>query len=58
MNGTRVLCGGYKNFGQKRWDSSDPMYQKITENLPADAHLGEYVTSLDVQAVKPEGACC
>ena len=29
------------------------MYQKITENLPADAHLGEYVTSLDVQAVKP-----
>ena len=31
----------------------DPMYQKITENLPADAHLGDYVTSLDVQAVKP-----
>jgi ubiquinone/menaquinone biosynthesis C-methylase UbiE len=34
----------------------DPMYQKITENLPADAHLGEYVTSLDVQAVKPAKA--
>jgi SAM-dependent methyltransferase len=32
----------------------DPMYQQIAGNLPADAHLGEYVTSLDVQAVKPE----
>jgi len=36
----------------------DPIYQKITENLPAGVHLGEYVTSLDVKAIKPERACC
>lgn len=32
---------------------NDPMYQQIAANLPEGASLGDYATSLDVQAVKP-----
>ncbi len=31
----------------------DPLYQRIVAALPAGSRLGEYVTSLDVTAVKP-----
>lgn len=31
----------------------DPLYVKITESLPAGASLGEYITSLDISAIKP-----
>jgi SAM-dependent methyltransferase len=34
-------------------DWNDPLYQKITEHLPAGTRPGEYVTSLDVRARKP-----
>jgi ubiquinone/menaquinone biosynthesis C-methylase UbiE len=39
-------------------DFKDPMYETIVSALPAGESLGDYVTSLDVQAVKPAGQCC
>ena len=39
-------------------DFEDPLYQKIIELLPAGAKASDYLTSLEVQAVKPAGECC
>lgn len=39
----------------------DPLYQKILAALPAGTRPGDYITSLDIEAVKPDprgGACC
>lgn len=39
-------------------DGQDPLYCKITDQLPTGTRPGDYVTSLEVQARKPGGACC
>jgi SAM-dependent methyltransferase len=36
----------------------DPLYKKIIELLPAGAKPADYITSLEIQAVKPKGECC
>ena len=36
----------------------DPLYQKILELLPVGAKPSDYITSLEVQALKPGGECC
>jgi len=36
----------------------DPLYKKIIELLPAGAKISDFITSLEVQAVKPTGECC
>ena len=36
----------------------DPLYKKIIELLPAGTKTSDYITSLEVQAVKPTGTCC
>lgn len=36
----------------------DPLYRKIVEHLPAGAKPSEYITSLEIQARKPDGSCC
>jgi SAM-dependent methyltransferase len=36
----------------------DPLYKKIVELLPAGAKTSDYLTSLEVQALKPNGECC
>jgi len=36
----------------------DSLYQKIIELLPAGAKPSDYITSLEVQALKPKGDCC
>ncbi len=36
----------------------DPLYKKIIELLPAGAKTSDYITSLEVRAVKPTGDCC
>lgn len=36
----------------------DPLYKKIMELLPAGSKPSDYITSLEVQAVKPQGDCC
>ncbi len=39
-------------------DFEDPLYKKIVELLPAGAKTSDYITSLEVQALKPNGDCC
>jgi len=36
----------------------DPLYQKIVTHLPADTKPADFITSLEVQAHKPDGNCC
>ena len=36
----------------------DPLYQKIIELLPQGAKPSDYITSLEVQALKPKVECC
>jgi hypothetical protein len=36
----------------------DPIYKEVVANLPPGTKPAEYVTSLEVQARKPEAACC
>jgi SAM-dependent methyltransferase len=39
-----------------KWE--DPLYRTIVEHLPDGATPSDYITSLEVQARKPEGSCC
>jgi hypothetical protein len=39
-------------------DAQDPLYQKITKHLPAGSGPEDYITSLEVTAVKPARKCC
>jgi arsenite methyltransferase len=39
-------------------DWQDPLYQKIVAHLPAGSGPGDYITSLEVTAVKPARKCC
>jgi arsenite methyltransferase len=39
-------------------DGQDPLYQKIVKHLPAGSGPGDYITSLEVTAVKPPRKCC
>jgi SAM-dependent methyltransferase len=36
----------------------DPLYRKIVEHLPAGTKPTEYITSLEVEARKPDAHCC
>jgi arsenite methyltransferase len=39
-------------------DWKDPLYKKIVEHLPTGTGPGDYITSLEVTAIKPAGKCC
>ncbi len=39
-------------------DWKDPLYQKIIAHLPPGSGPEEYITSLEVTAMKPGGRCC
>jgi SAM-dependent methyltransferase len=39
-------------------DWEDPLYRQIMEHLPAGAVPGDYITSLEVRASKPQAPCC
>jgi ubiquinone/menaquinone biosynthesis C-methylase UbiE len=39
-------------------DWQDPLYQKIVKHLPTGSGPGDYITSLEVTAVKPACKCC
>lgn len=39
-------------------DGEDPLYQKIITHLPKGSGPEEYITSLEVTAVKPGKSCC
>jgi spore maturation protein SpmA len=37
---------------------NDPLFRRILDALPEGTQVGEYVTSLYVQASKPATCCC
>ena len=37
---------------------NDPLYQKIRDALPSGAKASDYITSLEINAVKPSRTCC
>jgi len=39
-------------------NSKDPLYEKIVRALPRGTKVADYITSLEVRAVKPGAACC
>jgi SAM-dependent methyltransferase len=39
-------------------DRNDPLYREVVANLPPGKKASDYVTSLEVQARRPEAACC
>ena len=39
-------------------DWKDPLYQKIMQHLPAGTGPEDFITSLEVTAVKPAPKCC
>lgn len=36
----------------------DELYRRVTADLPAGSSPGDFVTSMDIVATKPSGACC
>lgn len=38
-------------------EANDPLYQKVAAELPAGKTAADYITSLDISATKPDGAC-
>lgn len=38
-------------------EANDPLYQKVAAELPAGKTAADYITSLDIRATKPGGAC-
>jgi arsenite methyltransferase len=41
-------------FLKAKADWNDPLYQKIAKHLPAGTHTADFVTSLEIQARKPQ----
>lgn len=37
---------------QEMMDSSDSLYQEIAESIPPEAHINDYLVSLDIEAIK------
>jgi arsenite methyltransferase len=52
------------NFKQKpgyietMMSMNDPLYTEVLSQLPEDIKVAEHVTSLEISARKPDGACC
>jgi arsenite methyltransferase len=57
---TDIRLSAKKDYMEAMTDWKDPLYLKILEHLPPGAKAGDYVTSLEVSAVKPRsgGRCC
>ena len=47
-----------KGYVAAMTDWKDPLYQKIVKHLPAGSGPEDYITSLEVTAVKPARKCC
>jgi SAM-dependent methyltransferase len=55
---TDIVLKVKSDYIEAMLDFEDPLYKKIVELLPASAKTSDYITSLEVQAVKPTGDCC
>jgi hypothetical protein len=50
---TAIQLNPKKEYVAAMTDWNDPLYQKIIEHLPAGSTPGDYITSLEVTAKKP-----
>jgi SAM-dependent methyltransferase len=55
---TEIRLNPKKGYVAAMMDWKDPLYQKIVEHLPAGSGPEDYITSLEVTAIKPSGRCC
>jgi arsenite methyltransferase len=55
---TDVVLKSKPGYVETLTDWEDPLYKKLIELLPAGTKPADYITSLEVQAVKPGGKCC
>jgi hypothetical protein len=53
-----IRLNAKKDYLEAMTDWQDPLYVKILAHLPAGARASDYVTSLEVTAVKPARKCC
>ena len=55
---TNVVLKSKTGYVEALTDWEDPLYKKLVELLPAGTKPADFITSLEVQAVKPGGECC
>ena len=55
---TEIRLNPKKGYVAAMTDWKDPLYQKIIGHLPAGSGPEDYITSLEVTAVKPAQKCC
>ncbi len=55
---TGVVLKSKPGYVEALTDWEDPLYKKLVELLPAGTKPADYITSLEVQAVKPKDECC
>jgi len=55
---TNVLLKSKTGYVEALTNWEDPLYKKLVEMLPAGTRPADFITSLEVQAVKPGGECC
>jgi SAM-dependent methyltransferase len=55
---TDIVLKSKPDYVEAMTSFEDPLYRKIVEQLPAGTKPSDYITSLEVQARKPGGACC
>ena len=53
-----IRLNAKEDYLEAMTDWQDPLYVKILAHLPAGARASDYVTSLEVTAVKPARKCC
>ena len=55
---TDIVLKVKSDYIEAMLDFEDPLYKKIMQRLPTGAKTSDYITSLEVQAVKPKAECC
>lgn len=55
---TEIVLKSKPGYVEALTDWEDPLYRKLIELLPAGTKPADFITSLEVQAVKPKGECC
>ena len=55
---TEIRLNPKKGYVAAMTDGKDPLYQKIVAHLPTGSGPEDYITSLEVTAIKPSGKCC
>jgi hypothetical protein len=55
---TNIRLNPKQGYVAAMTDWKDPLYQKIVKLLPAGSGPEDYITSLEVTAVKPARKCC